>query len=131
MMRLPGARAILERESSVRSFDWTRRVGLAAIDEGGLECAIPDSLPPGTLVTLVWPDTPQRVTSTRILARRDEPWVVAGTPVPGRCYELHAEESVGTAAAYAIAISGEIGAPARGGPRGHVQRRRRAVASRG
>ena len=103
----------VEGESGLRSFDWNHRIGIAAVEAGGrLECAVPDSLPAGTLVTLVWLDEPQRVTRARVLAPREQPWVVAGTPVDGQSYELQADGEVGTDRGYAIAITGEVGHPA-------------------
>ena len=106
----------LDRDTAprIRSFDWSRRIGIAAVQHGRqLVFAAPDdALPPGTLVTLVWLDEPQHFSQARILALNRQPWVIAGQPVEGSAYELQAEAIDSKQGGYAIAITGETGAPA-------------------
>jgi hypothetical protein len=99
--------------AKVRAFDWNHRIGIAGIEAPKqLRFAVPDdALPAGTLVTLVWLDEPQRLTRARILAPRDAPWTVAGMPVEGRAYELHTTEIDSDDRQFAIAITGDVGAP--------------------
>ena len=101
-------------EPRIRSFNWNTRIGIATVEgRHELVMAVPDdSLPSGTLVTLVWLDEPQRVTQARILAPRDKPWAIAGQPVEGRAYELQAEGIGAKGRAFAIAVTGDVGAPA-------------------